>query len=257
MMINWLGVIIGFGSILLGNYLEGGHIEGLMQMTAAMIVFGGTAGATLLNSTPHEFSTAMRSLTKVFLGGKDTSEELIQKILELAAKARKDGLLSLESAVAEISHPFMKENLRRVVDGYDPATLRTLMEDAIFHKEEELTLIAKVYDTAGGFSPTVGIIGAVLGLIHVMNNLSDASKLGSGIAVAFVATVYGVGSANLLFLPIGGKLKKIFKHEVKEMEAIFQGLCGIQDGLNPRVIEDKLRNVIGDHGHHAEEKKAA
>lgn len=262
MVINWLGIIIGFGAILVGNTLEGGHNSALVQVTAGLIVAGGTAGATMLSSTMEEFSAAIRALSLVFLPGKkNDGNEILKQVLELAAKARKEGLLSLESSIPGIKNAFMAGNLRHIVDGYDPGVLKELMEDKIQHQEEKALAIAKVYETAGGFSPTVGIIGAVLGLIHVMSNLSDSSKLGSGIAVAFVATVYGVGAANLVLLPIGSKLKKMAKKDTEALELIYVGLCGIQDGLNPRVIEDKMRNKLGDHGEHGEgdagAKKAA
>jgi chemotaxis protein MotA len=250
MVINWLGVIIGLAAILIGNTLEGGHNSQLVQMTAGLIVFGGTCGATMLSVTMDEFSAAMRALGKVFFSNPNSDGKMIlTQILELAAKARKEGLLSLESSLDSIKDPFMKGNLRHIVDGYDPGVLKELMEDQITHHEEKQLAIAKVYETAGGYSPTVGIIGAVLGLIHVMSNLSDSSKLGSGIAVAFVATVYGVGAANMILLPIANKLKKYAKAETQAMELVFTGLCGIQDGLNPRVIEDKMRNRLGEHGH--------
>lgn len=258
MVINWLGLIISFAAILVGNVLEGGHNSALVQMTAALIVAGGTIGATMLSSTAEEFSAALRAIMTIFLSPpKSKGKEVLAQMLELAAKARKEGLLSLESSVATIKDPFMSNNLRHIVDGYDPAVLKELMEDQIHHKEEEIMAIAKVYETAGGFSPTVGIIGAVLGLIHVMSNLSDSSKLGSGIAVAFVATVYGVGAANLVLLPMANKLKKYAKQETEAMELVYTGLVGIQDGLNPRVIEDKLRNRLGDHGGHEEGGKKA
>lgn len=260
MVINWLGVILGFGAILLGNALEGGHIGSLIQPTAALIVGGGTLGATLLSSTAAEFSAALRACMSAFLGKDPDYKALVKEIAGLAAAARKDGILSLEGAIGKIKNPFLSKNLRSIIDGYDPAVLKAIMEDSISHAEHEKAAVAKVWETAGGFSPTVGIIGAVMGLIHVMSNLSDSSKLGSGIAVAFVATVYGVGAANLFLIPLGGKLKKMAKSEMMEMEIIYLGLCGIQEGLNPRVIEDRLTNMIGDHGkegHGAEAKKAA
>ena len=258
MIINWVGLIVGIGAILLGNLLEGGHLSSLIQPTAALIVFGGTLGATLLSSTMGEFTAAISGIGKVFLANEPDFKPLVAQIAGIAASARKDGLLSLEKSIKDIKNPFFAQHLRQIVDGYDPAVLKEIMEDEIGHLEDEKLQVAKVYETAGGFSPTVGIIGAVLGLIHVMANLSDSSKLGAGIAVAFVATVYGVGSANLVFLPVANKLKKIGKWDVQEMEIIFQGLVGIQNGLNPRVIEERLKTMIGDH--HAaggEEKKAA
>ncbi len=263
MIINWLGLIIGFGMVLLGQILEGGHIEQLIQPTAALIVFGGTFGATLLSSTGQEIKQAAVGLKSIFLGTGVNYGETVKEILSAANIARKEGVLALEKVVPQLKNHFFAKCLQNVVDGYDPNVLKNLMEDTIAHTEEEKNGVAKVWETAGGFSPTVGIIGAVLGLIHVMANLSDSSKLGSGIAVAFVATVYGVSSANLLFLPLANKMKRIGKAEATEMVLIYTGVVGIQNGLNPRIIEEQLKNVLGDHGSSsekaggAEEKQAA
>ena len=256
-MINsWLGLIMGTGCILLGQLLEGGHINSLIQPTAALIVFGGTLGATLLSSSLGDFIAALRAIQKVLLGGNPDFGPLVKEITGIATSARREGILGLEGQLGRIKNHFFAENLRHVIDGYDPAVLREMLEDRIGLEEEHKMAIAKVYETAGGFSPTVGILGAVLGLIHVMANLSDSSKLGSGIAVAFVATVYGVGLANLVLLPIGNKLKSIFHTEIMEMNLIASGLIGIQTGLNPRIIEERLQNLLGEHGG-GEEKKAA
>ncbi len=259
MMMNWFAVILGLGSILLGNALEGGHIGSLIQATAGLIVFGGTAGATFLAITSAELRGAVGGVKKMFLGKAPDYSALVKEVAALAASARKEGILSLENQIPKIKNPFLAKNLRHIIDGYDPNVLKAIMEDQIHHTELEKAAIAKVFETAGGFSPTIGIIGAVLGLIHVMSNLSDSSKLGAGIAVAFVATVYGVGAANLFLIPMGGKMKKIGQAEMMEMEIIFIALCGIQEGLNPRVIEDRLLNMIGDHGggHGGEEAKKA
>ena len=251
MILSWVGLILGLGGILVGQMLEGGgrieSLAALIQPTAALIVFGGTLGATLLASTPKEFSGAIRAIPKVFFGGGHNFQTLIKEIVDIASLARKEGILSLEKKVKDIHNPFFEHNLRHIIDGYDPIVLKDMMETRIFTEEEEKMAIAKVFETGGGYSPTVGIIGAVLGLIHVMENLSDSSKLGAGIAVAFVATVYGVGIANLILLPIGSKVKKIFKAECEEMTLICDGLLGIQAGLNPRVIEDRLNNLLGQY----------
>lgn len=262
MILSWIGLILGISGIIAGQYLEGGEIKALLQPTAALIVFGGTIGATLLGSTIKEFSGALRSLSKVFLKGGHSFTHLIEELVSIASLARKDGILALESKVKEIKNPFFANNLRHIVDGYDPLVLKEMMEDRISMEEEEGTAIAKVWETAGGFSPTIGIIGAVLGLIHVMSNMKDTDKLGAGISVAFVATVYGVGAANLILIPIGNKLKKIAKEEAIELQLIATGLLGIQSGLNPRIIEDRLNNLLGQYSSDNEkksggEKKAA
>jgi len=259
MIISLLGVLLAFGMILFGNHLEGGHIEALIQPTAAVIVFGGTIGATMLSSTSEEFLTALKDLRKVFFAKAPSYDALIQQLVKLVVVARREGLLSIDNMLRDVTNPFMAANLRRLIDGYDAAALRNLMEERIGKVEAEKAAVAKVWETAGGFCPTVGILGAVLGLIHVMSNLSDPSKLGAGIAVAFVATVYGVGSANLVMLPIASKLKKIYHHEMLEMEIVLAGVLAIQAGDTPRRVEDHLHDLLGGHGHAeaAEEAKAA
>jgi chemotaxis protein MotA len=261
-MMNIVAVIVAFGMILLGNHLEGGHLSSLIQPTAGIIVFGGTIGATMLAHTSHELVTAMKDLKKVFLGKAPDYSGLVKQLAKFGTVARREGLLSLDNMLRDVTNPFMSDNLRRLIDGYDATALRNIMEERIGREEAEKTACAKVWETAGGFCPTVGILGAVLGLIHVMSNLNDTSKLGSGIAVAFVATVYGVGAANLIALPIGGKLKKIYHHEMLEMELILTGILAIQGGENPSRLEDHLNDIIGSHAHggkegHAEEAKAA
>ena len=214
----------------------------------------------MLSTTVQEFSQALRSVRRIFFSNPADLGPLIREIVTLATTARKDGILALEGLVKNVRNPFFSAHLRHIIDGYDPNVLKEMMEDRIAKEEDEKLQVAKVYETAGGFAPTVGIIGAVLGLIHVMSNLSDSSKLGSGIAVAFVATVYGVASANLVFLPMANKLKKINQHEMLELELIYHGLVGLQSGLNPRVIEERLHNLIGGHGGGPEaggERKAA
>ncbi len=241
-----LGFIIGVSAIVLGNYWEGGHLEALFQPTAALIVFGGTMGATLLSTQVGHFSGAIRSLGKVFFYRDIEFEELIREIVAVAGVARKEGILALENQLNEVKNPFLRGKLRYIVDGYDPEVFKGLVEDSITREEREKMAVAKVWETAGGFSPTIGILGAVLGLIQVMSNLSDSTKLGSGIAVAFVATIYGVGGANLVLLPIANRLRGIVKAEVHAMDLCYIGLQGIQAGLNPRVIEARLRNMMGE-----------
>lgn len=242
-----LGFIIGICAIVLGNYWEGGHLEALFQPTAALIVFGGTMGATLLSTQVGHFSGAIRSLGKVFFYRDIEFEEIIKEIVAVAGIARKEGILALENQLNEVKNPFLRGKLRYIVDGYDPEVFKALVEDAITREEKEKMAVAKVWETAGGYSPTIGILGAVLGLIQVMSNLSDSTKLGSGIAVAFVATIYGVGGANLVLLPIANRLRGIVRNEVHAMELAYVGLQGIQAGLNPRVVEARLRNMMGEH----------
>jgi chemotaxis protein MotA len=240
-----LGFIIGITAILLGNYWEGSSIEALFQPTAALIVFGGTMGATLLSTQVSHFSGAIRSLGKVFFYRDIEFDELVKEVVQMASVARKEGILALEQQLGGVKNSFLRTKLRYIVDGYDPEVFKTLVEGSISHEEAEKMAIAKVWETAGGYSPTIGILGAVLGLIQVMSNLSDSSKLGSGIAVAFVATIYGVGAANLVLLPIANRLRGIARNEVHAMEMVYTGLLSIQSGLNPRVVEAQLRNMLG------------
>lgn len=257
MITSILGLVVAFGSILVGNALEGGHLDSLIQGTAALIVFGGTLGATMVATPPHIFSLALRSMMTALLSKEPNLTNITKQLVELATVARKEGVLALESRMGEIKNEFLSHSLRQVVDGIDEQVLVDMMEDTMEHEEHTKTAVVKVWETGGGFAPTVGILGAVLGLIHVMGNLSDSSKLGAGIAVAFVATIYGVGIANLILIPIGNRLKDIYAKEMKEYLIIFHGVRGIQTGLNPRLIESRLNNLAGVHGEAEGEKKAA
>jgi len=249
------GLVLAVGCILGGQALEGGHFASIVQGTAFLIVFGGTIGATMVAYPMKDFVHGLKMGVKGFTEKKTDLGGLAGEIVELATIARRDGVLALEGRLASMSDPFLKRALGFVVDGLDPAVTRNTLESEIDAEFEEGTFAAKLYETAGGFSPTVGILGAVLGLIHVMENLSDPSKLGGGIATAFVATVYGVGSANLLFLPLAGKLKRKLTLEKERKTMVAEGVLAIQEGLNPRVLEEKLRALTG--GHVAPAKAAA
>jgi len=239
------GFILAIGCILLGQALEGGHVGSLMQLTAAIIVVGGTIGATAVGVPGADLGGVVRGLKLAFAGVKIDHEALIAQIVEFASVARRDGVLALEQRLTEVEDPFMKRALSFIVDGVDASVTREALEAEIEASFEHDEIGAKIFESAGGFAPTVGILGAVLGLIHVMNNLSDPSKLGPGIAVAFVATVYGVGLANLLLLPLAAKIKRKAQIEQHRKNLIADGLLGIQDGLNPRVLEEKLRAAAG------------
>lgn len=241
-----VGIIMGLAAIIGGQILEGGHVSSITQPTAAIIVFGGTFGAALLQFPLKTVLGAFSGVMKVFLGGGGSPEAVIEQIVGFAMKARKNGLIALENDIAGVRDEFLQKALRLMVDGVDPKMLRETMETEIGHLEEEGLLKAKFFEAAGGYAPTVGILGAVLGLIHVMENLADPSKLGSGIAVAFVATVYGVGSANLIFLPMAGKLKLKHQHEMIHKTMALEGILDIQAGVNPHYIEDKLKAYL-DH----------
>jgi len=242
--ISIAGLVLSLAAILGGQVLEGGHIGSLLQFTAFIIVIGGTIGAIMLQSSPAVFLRGVKMGKWVFRPPEAVPKELVQRIVGWSNTARKGGLLALESVIAETQDPFTRKGLQMLVDGAEPEMLRDALDLEIGSFEEHHRQGAKVWESAGGYAPTIGIIGAVMGLIHVMENLSDPSKLGGGIAVAFVATIYGVGFANLVFLPVANKLKAVVGLEVMMREMLVEGLVSIANGENPRAIESKLQGFI-------------
>ncbi len=236
----------GGAAILGGQALEGGHIGSILQPTAALIVFGGTLGAVSLQFPSATLRKTVRSIREVFKPSRYDLGETVRTVVTLANKARREGLVSIEKEAEEIKDPFLKRAVEMAVDGTEAKVLRSALEMELEHHEEEGEGPIKVLESGGGYAPTVGILGAVLGLIHVMENLADPSKLGGGIAVAFVATVYGVGLANLILLPMSGKLKTRHREHTLAMEVTMEGVCAIAEGENPRIIERKLSIYIGE-----------
>ena len=243
-LLSLAGVVLAFSAILVGNLLEGGHIGSLLQLTAFIIVVGGTFGAVMLQTPLTVFLRAMRLVAWVAVPPKAAGVDAITKIIEWSHIARKEGLLGLEAIAEEESDQFARKGLQLLVDGSEPQAIRGILEVDLSTREHHDLLAAKVYEAAGGYAPTVGILGAVLGLIHVMNNLADPDKLGGGIAVAFVATVYGVAMANLLLLPIANKLKTVVQHQSQLREMVLEGIISVAEGENPRNIETKLRGYL-------------
>jgi chemotaxis protein MotA len=239
------GVVLAVGGILLGQLLEGGHIGSIVQGTAALIVFGGTIGAVAVSFPLKDFVRGLRLAAMALRDKKSDLDQIVQQIVELAGVARRDGVLALEQRLPGIQDDFLRRAVGFIVDGVDATVTRDALETEIIRHFEEDTVGAKVFESAGGYAPTIGILGAVLGLIHVMENLNDPSKLGGGIAVAFVATVYGVGSANILFLPIASKIKRKLTLEKERRVLIAEGVLSIQAGLNPRVLAEKIRAYAG------------
>ncbi len=243
-ILSILGLIVGFGAILVGQHLEGGHLDTILNAVAMLIVFGGTLGAVMLQTPMNTFLRALRRSSWVFLPPKMSASTQLEKILEWNQVARREGLVRLESMAMEESDLFTQKGLQLIADGAEPEMLREVLENDLDLEEEDDIQAAKVYEAMGGYSPTIGIIGAVMGLIHVMGNLADPSSLGSGIAVAFVATIYGVGLANLLFLPIGNKLKAVVAQRTRLRMMLIEGLIGVADGENPRNIESRLQAYL-------------
>lgn len=239
-----IGLALGFTAIIGGQILEGGSLHSIMQLTAAIIVLGGTAGAVLINYPLSTVSLAVKNAKLALFNNKSDPLKTIKLVSDLAGIARKEGLLALEGKLKKIDDPFLKKGLQLVVDGTEPKLTREILEIEIAYGEEYHLASSKVFESAGGYAPTIGILGAVLGLIHVMENLADPSKLGAGIAVAFVATVYGVGSANLLWLPLAGKMKFKIREETIMKEMMVEGLISLSEGENPRRVEEKLTGFL-------------
>jgi chemotaxis protein MotA len=238
------GIILALLGILAGLIIEGGRIDQILQPTAAMIVFGGTFGAVLLQYPLATVIDAVRRLAQVFFQKKNTGKAALQQIVGFANKARRSGIVSLDADLDSIKDPFLRQALMLAVDGTEPAELRAIMELQLDNLSESEEKIPAVFESAGGFSPTIGIIGAVIGLIQVMQHLDHISEVGRGIAVAFVATIYGVASANLLFLPAAGKLKIRVREEQRLKEMAIEGVVSILEGMNPRMLELKLQSFL-------------
>ncbi|MFZ6845214.1 flagellar motor protein [Undibacterium sp. RuTC16W] len=237
-----IGLILVITGIFSGQLIEGGRLSSLVQPAAFVIVVIGTIGAVLLQSRMPTFIRGVKMLKWIVSMPIDTSKKTIQEALIWSVVARREGFLSLERYMGASKDPFISKGLRLVIDGIDPVRLKEILDVDISLYEIEQRQAVKIWDAAGGYSPTIGILGAVLGLIHVMENLSDPSKLGSGIAVAFVATIYGVGLANLFFLPVSNKLKEIISSEVTRREMLSDIFYSIALGDSPRVVEERLAN---------------
>ena len=241
------GIFLAIGGILAGLLLEGGKIAQVLQPTAAMIVLGGTLGAVMVQFPLPVVGQAFKSLRHVFLDRSADPKKLINDLVRFALRARKDGIVSLDAGLSDIKDPFLKKALMLAVDGIEPEELRKMMELDLDNEAERAEKVAQVFESAGGFAPTIGIIGAVLGLIQVMQHLANIDEVGRGIAVAFVATIYGVGSANLMFLPSAGKLKIKAREEQVLREMALEGVISILEGINPRILETKLLGYLLEH----------
>jgi len=240
------GVLVALGGIFAGLVLEGGNLGQILQPTAAMIVFGGTLGAILIQFPLPVVVQAFRRLAHIFSEPKSDPRKVISALVRYANQARREGIVSLDNDLARVEDPFLKKSLMLAVDGTEPQELRKMMELELDNHAEYEEKIPQVFESAGGFSPTIGIIGAVLGLIQVMQHLDQIEEVGRGIAVAFVATIYGVGSANLFFLPAAGKLKIRIRDEQLIREMTLEGVISILEGMNPRMLETKLLGFLSE-----------
>jgi chemotaxis protein MotA len=243
-ILSVFGIIIGVGAILLGQYLDGGHVATLLNGPALIIVLGGSLGAIMLQTPLSVFRHAMKLVLWTFKPPYLPLEESIERIVRWSDVARREGLLGLENLIDDESDLFIRRGMHLLVDGHEPESIRATLEIDVINKERFDIQAAKVFEGMGAYAPTIGIIGAVLGLIHVMGNLADPTQLGSGIAVAFVATIYGVAMANLLFIPIGNKIKSVIQVQSQYREMLIEGIVSIAEGDNPRLIQSRLYGFI-------------
>ena len=239
-----VGIILALAGLLIGHGIEGGKLSSLVQPAAFAIVVIGTAGAVLLQTEAPTFMRGLRMLRWVFAPPPSDRPKLAREIAVWSLHARRDGLLSLEQYMQNHKDKFIQKGLRLVVDGIAPDKLRSLLDMEVTAYEFGQRQAARIWESAAGYSPTIGILGAVLGLIHVMENLSDPARLGSGIAVAFVSTVYGVGLANLFFYPVGNKLKSIVSEKVTQYEILTDVFYDIASGDHSRVIEERVASLL-------------
>ena len=239
-----IGVPAAVAVVLVAQFLEGAPVKALWQPTAALVVFGGTMAAVFISYPAELVRRTVRAIGSAFVNDISAPEALLQDIVRYAHISRRSGLLGLEPEIEHADNPFMQAALALAADGIHPSTARQILEIESDVRREHDETPAEVLETAAGYAPTLGILGAVLGLIHVMQSLSEPSKLGSGIAVAFVATVYGVGSANLLLLPLATKLRGDARRAALNRDLIVEGITALQEGINPRVVEQRLRGFL-------------
>ncbi|MCO7517167.1 flagellar motor protein [Pseudomonas guariconensis] len=243
-VLSLIGLILAFVAIVGGNLLEGGHVGALVNGPAALIVLGGTLAAALLQSPLSAFKRSLQIIRWIFFPPRVDLASGIDRVVNWSLTARKEGLLGLEGVADAEPDPYARKGLQLLVDGAEPESIRSILEVDFLTQESRDIQAAKVFESMGGYAPTIGIIGAVMGLIHVMGNLADPSQLGNGIAVAFVATIYGVASANLILLPVANKLKAIVLRQSRYREMLLEGLLSIAEGENPRSIELKLQGFM-------------
>ena len=242
-----IGMVVAMVAILFGNTLEGGHMSSVVGGPAALIVIGGTIGAVIVQYPFSTLKGALKAAGKTFKKPAQDARTLIEEIVGYANQARLEGILALEKVASNASDPFLSKALMMAIDGADSNALRETMEIIIDQQEEHGEDAAKVFEAGGGYAPTIGIIGAVLGLIHVMSNLSDINAVGHGIAAAFVATIYGVGVANILFLPLAGRIKLQVRDEGSLRQLTLVGVLAIQEGMNPKLVRERLSAFLHDH----------
>lgn len=252
-----VGLGVAFIAMIMTVVLEGGNPLSLLNLPAAVVVFGGTFGATLTSFTMDDAKKFMPWIMIAAKENKNDPQEVIKTIVVLAETARREGILKLESSIEEIEDDFLRQGVTLIVDGTDYEVTKSILETEIDLMRERHQTGAKFFQTAGGFAPTMGIIGTVMGLVNVLSHLEDASNLGHSIATAFIATFYGVASANIAWLPIGNKLKIRSSNEMLTRDIIAEGILAIQAGESPRIIDDRLKSFLPPKDRAKDEEKVA
>lgn len=235
-----LGLVVGIGALLVSILLEGGHLSSLLSVPALIIIFGGTLGATAIGYTVKELKTVPVLLKIAFSDEKNDVRGMIEIVVQFAEKARREGLLALEDDLSQIEDGFLLKGMQLVIDGTDAELVRSIMETQLAFVQERHHKGSSMFETAGGYAPTMGIIGTVMGLVHVLSNLKDTDTLGPAIATAFIATLYGIFSANIFFLPVASKLRNRSSNQILFYEIALEGILSVQAGDNPRIVEEKL-----------------
>lgn len=239
-----IGVVLAFGGLFGGMMMEGGDPMSIILIPPFLIVFGGTFGAGMASGMMRDFTGMFKQLQRAFTSKPVAAGEVVDAVVKLAERARREGLLALEDAMKEVEHPFLRRGLELAIDGTDPEEVREILEGQVDAKRKADKAGAKIFSDMGGYAPTIGIIGTVMGLVHVLEQLSEPEKLGPLIASAFVATLWGVMSANVLWLPLGNRLKRLSELECAEMELTIEGITNIQAGTNPRLVAQKLKSLL-------------
>ena len=239
-----VGLLVAVGAILLAIFLEGSSPMSVLLPAPMILVFVATFGVTLAGGTMRDCATAFKAVPKMFTAKPKGAEDSVATIVTLAERARRDGLLALEETSREIENEFLREGLRSAIDGVDPEDLRELLEDKIYAKRSADKIAYGFFETMGGYAPTIGIVGTVISLVHVLENLADPAELGHMIAAAFVATLWGIASANVMWFPTANRLKRLSHLECEEMEIILEGLLAVQSGASPRAVSERLLSLI-------------
>ncbi len=239
-----IGILVGFVVVILANVLEGGNPMALVLLPPMLLVFGTTLLISMAGGTMGDAKLAYRGVVRAFTAPAPSGAQLVPQLVAAADKARREGLLALEDMVAQLEDPFLSKALTMAIDGTDPEELRDILEAEVYAKKAEAKQAARYWNACGGYAPTIGIVGTVMGLVHVLEQLAEPEKLGPLIAGAFVATLWGVMSANVIFLPIGARLTRLGELEAAQMELVIEGVAAVQAGSNPRIVAQRLRSLL-------------